>query len=531
MRLFSKGRPRAANGGDRKTAPPGTPGISDRAILEYIEGAGLAEKILVGAEGGVTVIAGSVDGRYMRTLCRMIEDRYGRRPPVTEVTPFEFDRASQAVASRKSGSQQAEARREGNDTVQYVLDTAIGKNTSDVYLDIREEGAVLSFRIHGQVQQVQTMDADKARNVARGLFSKAVNAQWEEQVPCDTSFSHDCRGCLYRVRVNSLPDTRGQSLSMRIRDPRFILPLDASGYSDHQVSLIHRICRAPGGLILITGETNSGKSTTLAGLMATAPRGERMIELADPVEVEMDHCTHVELDRYADNSEELFRRVLAATVRQNPDTLVLGEIRDRETADAAQNMAIQGKRVLSTLHTQSCTAAIPRLENLGVDRHLLKLREFIAGIVNQNLVPVVCPECGLDAHPVARENERYQRLFDGACRFINPQGCDACVSGVSGQTLVAEVFPLTLDRNRAHQIIGDQELWKLDDYMKSEFRIETKQDHARGKVLAGRIDPDRTEAIIGEWRESGTRRSTMPSGREDGDFPYPWSRPAEAVHA
>lgn len=499
MRFFRKSRESFPGPVEKRAGNSGKLGISDKAILEYIEGARLSEKMLVNAEGDVTVIAGSVDARYMRTLCRMIEDRYGRYPNVTQVTPFEFDQVSQSISKRKSGTQQAEARRAGNDTVQYVLDTAIERNASDVYLDIRGEAAALSFRIHGQVKKIQTMDADKARNVARGLFNKAVNAQWEEKTPCDTAFSHESGGRLYRVRVNSLPDTRGQSLSLRIRDPRFILPLAESGYSEHQVSLINRICKAPGGLILITGETNSGKSTTLAGLMETAPRGERMIEIADPVEVEMDHCTHVEIDRYSDHAAELFRRVLAATVRQNPDTLVLGEIRDWETADAAQNMAIQGKRVLSTLHTQSCTAAIPRLENLGVDRHLLKLREFIAGIVNQNLVPVICPHCGLDAHPDPRENERYRRLFDGACRFINPAGCEACVSGVSGQTLVAEVFPLTLDRNRAHQIIGDQELWKLDGYMKAEFQVQTKQDHARSKVVAGRIDPDRTEAIIGEW--------------------------------
>ncbi|MCY4052176.1 MAG: ATPase, T2SS/T4P/T4SS family [Gammaproteobacteria bacterium] len=501
MQFFAKRKQSKITGSGNPETGVGASGISDKSILGYIEGANLTEKMLVNAEGDVIVIAGSVDGRYVRTLCSMIAGRQDRSPDVREVTPFEFDQIMQAINKQKSSSLQVESPRTGNDTVQYVLDTAIEKSTSDVYLDIRDQNAELSFRIHGQVKKIQDMDADKARNVARGLFNKAVNAQWEEKTPCDTSFSHNSKGRLYRVRVNSLPDTRGQSLSLRIRDPKFILPLVESGYSDHQVSLIHRICKAPGGLILITGETNSGKSTTLAGLMETAPRGERMIEIADPVEVEMDHCTHVEIDRYADNSQELFRRVLAATVRQNPDTLVLGEIRDVESADAAQNMAIQGKRVLSTLHTQSCTAAIPRLENLGVDRHLLKLREFIAGIVNQNLVPVICSHCGLDQHPDAKENERYQRLFDGHCRFINHEGCEACVSGVSGQTLVAEVFPLTLDRNRAHQIIGDQELWKLQNYMVKEFSIETKQDHARGKVLAGMIDPDRTEAIIGEWVE------------------------------
>lgn len=517
MRLFSKSIISAPGDSGKPAAGTEIIGVSDKHILDYIEGASLSDKLLVNTEGNVVVIDGAIDQRYLRSLLNLIEERMGSIPEVSSVSPFEFDQIAQAaVSKRKSGSQQAEARRAGNETVQYLLDRAIKEKSSDVYLDIRDEAAELSFRIHGQVKKVQDMDAEKARNVARGLFNKAVNSQWEEKSPCDTSFSHDYKGRLHRVRINSLPDTRGQSLSMRIRDPKFILPLENSGYSEHQVSLIQRICRAPGGLILITGETNSGKSTTLAGLMVNAPRGERMIEIADPVEVEMDHCTHVEIDRYVENSEELFRRVLAATVRQNPDTLVLGEIRDQETAAAAQNMAIQGKRVLSTLHTQSCTAAIPRLENLGVDRHLLKLREFIAGIVNQNLVPVICRECGLDAHPNLQEHQRYQRLFEGQCRFINPEGCEQCVSGVSGQTLVAEVFPLTLDRNRAHQIIGDQELWRLDEYMVSEFSIETKQDHARSKVLKGIIDPDRTEAIIGEWVETSSAQTGNAPDKDDG---------------
>ena len=285
----------------------------------------------------------------------------------------------------------------------------------------------------------------------------------------------------------------------RVRDPGYILPLDKSGYSDHQVSLIKRICMAPGGLILITGETNSGKSTTMAALMDSSSRNQRMIEIADPCEVEFDHCTHVELDHYRDDAGEAFKNILAATVRQNPDALVLGEIRDEITAQAAQNMAIQGKRVFSTLHTQSCVAAIPRLASFGVDHHLLSLREFIAGIVNQNLVPLVCQNCCREQHDDADRDRRYRALFGSVVRYVNPDGCPQCVSGVSGQTLVAEVYPFFLDRKDAHKYISNHELFRMENYMKQEFGIESKQDHARSKVLRGLIDPALTEEIIGEW--------------------------------
>ena len=232
--------------------------------------------------------------------------------------------------------------------------------------------------------------------------------------------------------------------------------------------------------------------------MRDAPRSQRMIEIADPVEVEFDHVTHIELDHYREDAEGLFRDIMAAIVRQNPDSLILGEIRDELTARAAMTMAIQGKRVFSTLHTQSCVAAIPRLASLGVDAHLLTLREFIAGIVNQNLVPVTCQACALDVHPDPQRHQRYRSLF-GPVKYINPAGCDACRGGVTGQTLVAEVYPLYLDRKEAHRLIARNELFRLAQYMTKEHGVETKEEHARSKVAAGIVDPQAAEEIIGEW--------------------------------
>ena len=484
----------------RLPAPPpeATSGVwtTDNQINDYIVSNGL--DVMVRSTGEIFA-AGNVDRRLLRGLRMIVKSRLTVESAVKLVSPIELRQMKDKGAIRKTGVQPAKAIQAGNATVEYVLAKAVEAKASDIYLDIRRETAILSFRIFGVIQSIEEFDVEIAKGVARGMWNRSGHSQWVESDPVDTAFTYHHEGHEYRIRGSSLKDTRGNSIVCRVRDPGYILPLDKSGYSDYQVALIKRICMAPGGLILITGETNSGKSTTMAALMDSSSRNERMIEIADPCEVEFDHCTHVELDHYREDADEAFKNILAATVRQNPDALALGEIRDEITAQAAQNMAIQGKRVFSTLHTQSCVAAIPRLASFGVDHHLLSLREFIAGIVNQNLVPVVCQRCCRDRHDDADKDRRYRTLFGPDIRYINPDGCGECVSGVSGQTLVAEVYPFFLDRKDAHKYISTHELFRLEGYMRREFNIESKQEHARGKVRLGLIDPEKTEEIIGEW--------------------------------
>ncbi len=485
----------------RHAPPPGresTSGIwtTDHQINDYIVSNDL--DVMVRSTGEIAA-AGNVDRRLLRGLRMIVKSQLAVESTVTMVSPIELRQLRDQSATRKTGVQQVKVVQAGNATVEYVLAKAVEAGASDIYLDIRRDAAILSFRIFGVIARIEEFDVEIARGMARGLWNRSGHSQWVESDPVDTAFTYEHEGHEYRVRGSSLKDTRGNTIVCRVRDPGYILPLDKSGYSDHQVSLIQRICMAPGGLILITGETNSGKSTTMAALMDASSRNQRMIEIADPCEVEFNHCTHVELDHYREDADEAFKNILAATVRQNPDALVLGEIRDEITAQAAQNMAIQGKRVFSTLHTQSCVAAIPRLASFGVDHHLLSLREFIAGIVNQNLVPLVCQRCCRDQHDDAGKDRRYRALFGPDIRYINPDGCNECVSGVAGQTLVAEVYPFFLDRKDAHKFISNHELFRLETYMKREFNIESKQDHARGKARLGLIDPGKTEEIIGEW--------------------------------
>ena len=257
---------------------------------------------------------------------------------------------------------------------------------------------------------------------------------------------------------------------------------------------------------MVSGETNSGKSTTLAALVADLPRTQKIIEIADPVERLMDHVTHIEVPRFGDSVEERTKEIMQCLVRQNPDTLVLGEVRDRVTAEMAREMGVEGKRVLSTVHTQSCAAAIPRLMHLGIPGWMLGTRQFLAGIVNQNLVPVVCTGCGLRKHPDREIDERIRREFgsDADLRFVNSKGCGECSGGVvRTERSWRRSIRFGWDRSgKAHELIAAAKLAELERYMRKDGPAGgtlTKHAHAAQKIRAGEIDPVHTERIIGEF--------------------------------
>lgn len=456
--------------------------------------------------------------RQLRALARLAQERLDgdAAGTVQHVSPTAVERWRSRNRA-KSSEERAVAEGETNRLVTHVFDAAVRALASDVYIDINVKDDVtrIGHRVYGRKLHAESFGAQEGLELCRSLWAQSQSGQFDESAPCDCSFEHVAplpgeskRTKLYRVRANSVRDVVGNSVVCRLRDPSFVLPLEKTGYSDLQMEHIRAMSASPGGLLLITGETNSGKSTTAASLLESLPKTQKIIAIEDPVEVVFEHVTHIEINRYHEQAEQVFRKVLAATVRQNPDTLFLGEIRDLMSAEAGMDMAIQGKRVISTVHTQSCTAAIPRLALLGVQEDLLALREFIAGIVNQNLVPIVCAKCGLDAHPNRRADERYRRLFGDGCRHINPEGCESCAGGVQGQTLVAEVYPLCLDRGgKAHKLIAEKDFVGLEKHMRSQWGVVTKHDHAREKVAAGLVDPQECEAIIGAFVDGNTGKA------------------------
>lgn len=436
----------------------------------------------------------------------------------TRVTPIEFEQwQRQSDTSKKPQSEKKGI----NTSMEWVFNKAIEQRASDVYLFIGRYETRLEFKVFGYKRLIERFESDQGRRLASLIWSSA-NSQFDQSAPCDASFSFDSAGKTYRIRANGmLTSDGGNTIACRIRDPKEILNVEDLGYAKAQLEAINAICGSSGGLILFTGATNSGKSTSVTALMGAVPRTEHMIEVADPVEVELENCTHIEIDRYHKNHEEIFGRVLASFVRQNPDVLVLGEIRDERTAAAAVNMAIQGKRVYSTLHSTTAAGVFARLHGLGVPDHVLALPDFIAGIISQNLVPTSCSVCAISYDVVSKERAAHEiamlaGLDHQGLRFLNSAGCDKCTRGIAGQTLVAEVHPYTLDEGEVYKIITAKEYYLLTNYMRQVHNVISKEEHAVEKMNRGEIDPFATMRIIGgfQMKQAQAQRAGVETERE-----------------
>ncbi len=471
------------------------------AITGLLEANRQSLKALVTNTGHIYLVENACHPRALRELVKEAGDVFGE---VTQspITPMEFDKWEHQRIDEPHNPV-TEKGAESNNTIDYIFSNAIEHWASDVYFLIKRDETRLEYKSYGVKFQVDTFSRDRGWALANILWS-SVSGQYDKSLPCDISLNHLHDGRLYRIRANSVPTSEGgNTIACRIRDPKQVLSLASLGYSDQQVRHIRDICMAPGGLILFTGPTNSGKSTSVTSMMADTPRSEHMIEVADPVEVELDHCTHMEIDRYHHDHEEIFSRTLASLVRQNPDVLVLGEIRDGQTAEAAVNMAIQGKRVLSTLHSTTAASVFTRLSGLGVPDHVLALPEFMAGVVSQSLVPVPCADCALDykaalaVYPEWQMSHLAVTLETRDLRFVQPDGCERCLNGITGQTLVAEVFPLIQDPGPVFEMINEKKFYALPGYMAEHHGVISKRQHARIKVEEGRIDPISTLRIVG----------------------------------
>lgn len=453
-------------------------------------------RILVGNDYSIYYVEHATTRAVCNQLQQFLREKcVGVPQSIRVVSVTDHDYTATCARIRSSNGVLDDAGR--NPNVQIVLDEAIKTNASDIYLDVNveDDSATVHLRVYGERHFFTDYDASEGARLARALFRRDPMAHYEPKDPCNCAFNYEG----IRVRGSLLPESRGVSTVFRARDPNFNLPLPELGFSEVQQKHITRMIRAPGGLGVLSGPTNSGKSTTLSSVMAALPLTQKIIEIADPIEVLFPYVTHVPIDHYREDAEQVFPMYLAELVRQNPDSLFIGEIRDSQTAEAAKNMSIQGKRVWTTLHTQHCATAIPRLDNLGVDHHLLQMPGFLTGVISQNLVPVLCRHC------YREEGPEDQYVYGTGTRYRNPDGCDHpdCYRGISGQTIVAEVWPLCVEEAAgAFRYIIDKDFVSLREFMIENVGVLTKEEHALGKVEAGICDPFAVQDCIGEFPPS-----------------------------
>ncbi|WP_420434328.1 GspE/PulE family protein [Hyphobacterium sp.] len=335
------------------------------------------------------------------------------------------------------------------DFVNALFEDAMRAGASDIHVEPYEHEYVVRLRIDGVLSRVQTQPRTRYDAVASRIKLISGMDIAERRLPQDGRQSIRFAGEDVDLRVSSLPGAWGESLVLRLLRKRQELPtLEGLGLEGPARQAFDRMIREPNGVVLVTGPTGSGKSTTLYRALEQVNDGEhKIITIEDPVEYDMAGVTQVQARADIGYS---FARGLRAILRQDPDIIMIGEIRDGETARIAVQAALTGHLVFSTLHTNSALAAVERLTDLGVEPFLISAS--LRGLVAQRLLRRLCTACARPAGPadvraaealMSKAGHRKQGLpadlLSGAANWQIPTGCPKCrETGYTGRVAVFE---------------------------------------------------------------------------------------------
>ncbi|MEW5993648.1 MAG: GspE/PulE family protein, partial [Candidatus Zixiibacteriota bacterium] len=326
--------------------------------------------------------------------------------------------------------------------VNLIISKAVKDRASDIHVEPEETRLRIRYRIHGAMRE----EAAPPKTMQNELISRikiAANLDVsEKRLPQDGRFMVSVEGAPIDLRISTLPTIHGEKIVIRILDRRnLLLTLGQLGFSDAMEKTWDDLIRQPEGLILISGPTSSGKTSTLyATLQAISSIEKNIITIEDPVEYSLPLIIQVQINERAGLT---FPSTLRSMLRQNPDIIMIGEIRDRETAQMAVRSALTGHLVFSTIHTNDAPSSIARLTDMGLEHYLVGTA--LKGVLAQRLVRVNCPECRTTYRPSESVLKR-AGLLDLAevFEFYRSTGCPHCrQTGFKGQTGIFELIQIT----------------------------------------------------------------------------------------
>ena len=348
------------------------------------------------------------------------------------------------------------------DLVDFLLINAIERGASDIHLEPQQNGIRVRYRIDGLLRETVTLPAwTQAQMIGRIKVIARMDVA-EKRRPQDGKCTATLGGRPIDLRVGTLPSQYGESVVIRILDPAMIKTnLGELGWPPGALRAWYRLLSTPRGMLLVVGPTGSGKSTSLyASIHRLNGENVSIVTIEDPIEYTLDGLTQVQVNARAGIT---FASSVKAMLRQDPNVVVIGEIRDPETAEAAVDAATTGHLVLSTLHTSNAIAAITRLLDLKVAPYLLS--DAMTGVVSQRLMRRVCPDCSVAADPTPEEWERLglpDISLGGNTRRPGP-GCPTCqYMGYSGRFGIFELLPFNREIGQMVQDgAGESDLWSF----------------------------------------------------------------------
>ncbi|MDE1318867.1 type II secretion system ATPase GspE [Vibrio aestuarianus] len=363
--------------------------------------------------------------------------------------------------------------------INAMLGEAIKEGASDIHIETFEKVLSIRFRVDGVLREVLS----PSRKLAPLLVSRVkVMAKLdiaEKRVPQDGRISLRIGGRAVDVRVSTMPSSHGERVVMRLLDKNATrLDLHSLGMTAANHENFRQLIKRPHGIILVTGPTGSGKSTTLyAGLQELNSNERNILTVEDPIEFDIDGIGQTQVNPKVDMT---FARGLRAILRQDPDVVMIGEIRDLETAQIAVQASLTGHLVMSTLHTNTAIGAITRMRDMGIEPFLIS--SSLLGVLAQRLVRTLCSDCK-EAYPADKEQKKLFNLQpDQELTLYRAKGCEKCnQKGYRGRTGIHEL--LLIDdkvQELIHSEAGEQSIEKL-----VRERTPSIRDDGLDKVLQG----------------------------------------------
>ena len=377
--------------------------------------------------------------------------------------------------------------------VNTILLNGVSLGASDIHFDPTDDGIVVRYRIDGVLNNFYFLPMEIKQNITTRIKIIAGMNITETRLPQDGAIKDKMNGKDLDMRVSSLPTKRGEKIVIRIMDYSMSLKgIEYLCFSETNYNKVLKMLNFPNGIILVTGATGTGKSTTLYSfLQKLNTEGSNLITVEDPIEMDIKGVNQVQVN--SDIGLD-FATVLRSILRQDPNIIMIGEIRDSETAKIAVRASITGHLVLSTIHTNNSLNTIERLLDMDVERYLLA--SALTGIVSQKLARKLCDKCKIKRAVTVTEKNLFKTVLGIDVTEVfeaNPSGCPNCNHGYHGRIAIQEVLLINQDiRDAISAGMRKEELRKLV-YNKD---VITMLQDGLFKILAGFTTTDEILKLI-----------------------------------
>ena len=369
--------------------------------------------------------------------------------------------------------------------IELIIKNSIISRASDIHIEATEKNCIVRDRIDGMLQQSFIFDKDIFNPLSSRMKLLASLDIAEKRKPQDGRFTMEVNQKEYDFRVSTLPTMFGESIVLRILDKtKAMIRLEDAGMSEFCYNRFKEAIAAPYGIVLVTGPTGSGKTTTLYGaLNAIRDVKDKIITVEDPVEYQMAGLQQVQVNVQAGLT---FAAALRSILRQDPDKIMIGEIRDAETLRIAIQAALTGHLVLSTLHTNDAISAVTRIVDMGIESYLVS--GALVAIQAQRLVRKICKFCKVKTTVAPKLMQEIQQYIPENPTFYKGEGCKECNhSGYMGREMISEVLPISDKLSRMIAVDASKE--ELTKQALEEGFITMFEDGIN-KALAGKTTVD-----------------------------------------